>query len=104
MVLEEQMEEKRRAMRTKIEAKNSRIQKSIENNLAAERKKEEDYQQSLMEDAERNARMDEEKRLLQEQAGRRALAMYMKRRQIAEGAAEEVERRSYRTWRMWICV
>merc|ERR1719353_592830 len=76
-----------------IEAKNDRIQKSVENNMELARQKEEELEMQIMANMERQARLDEEKRYAQQQAAKRSLHQYLKRKEIADNAANEQENR-----------
>jgi hypothetical protein len=92
-VMEAQKKDLQDLMRQKIDAKNDRIQKSIENNMELERQKEEALEMQMLENMERQARLEEEKRLNQQQAAKRSLHQYLKRKEIADNAAKEQEDR-----------
>merc|ERR1719159_567385 len=81
------------AFKAKVDAKNDRIQKSIENNMMLAQQKEEELEAQIASNMERQARLDEEKMLAQQQAAKRSLHMYLKRKEIADNAAKEQEDR-----------
>lgn len=81
------------AFKAKVDAKNDRIQKSIENNMMLAQQKEEELENQIMASMERQARLDEEKRLAQQQAAKRSLHMFLKRKEIADNSAKEQENR-----------
>merc|ERR1719359_887540 len=88
-----QKAEYKRLMMEKAKAKNDRIQQSVENNLEIERRKEQDFQDRMAADKERNARLEEERRLFQEQSAKRSLQMLLKRRHIADESNRKLEKR-----------
>merc|ERR1711869_188813 len=55
--------------------------------------KEEELEAQIASNMERQARLDEEKMLAQQQAAKRSLHMYLKRKEIADNAAKEQEDR-----------
>merc|ERR1719261_1387084 len=81
------------AFKAKVDAKNDRIQKSIENNMMLAQQKEEELEAQIASNMERQARLDEEKMLAQQQSAKRSLHMYLKRKEIADNAAKEQENR-----------
>merc|ERR1719261_2098699 len=81
------------AFKAKVDAKNDRIQKSIENNMMLAQQKEEELEAQIASNMERQARLDEEKMLAQQQAAKRSLHLYLKRKEMADNAAKEQESR-----------
>merc|ERR1719420_1422931 len=83
--------ERQRIVMERQQAKNDRIAKSVENNLEIERKREEDFQTRMTMNKERAARLEEERRLFQEQATKRSLQMMLKRQHIADESNQQME-------------
>merc|ERR1719174_3131077 len=90
-LMAESKAERQRLVMERQKAKNDRIAKSVENNLGIERKREEDFQNKMASDKERNARLEEERRLFQEQATKRSLQMMLKRQHIADQSDQQAE-------------
>merc|ERR1719420_171146 len=83
--------ERQRIVMERQQAKNDRIAKSVENNLEIERKREEDFQTRMAMNKERSARLEEERRLFQEQSTKRSLQMMLKRQHIADQSNQQME-------------
>lgn len=91
MLAEEQKAEQKRLMMERQKAKADRIAKSVENNMMLEQKREDDFQNKMQEDAERNFRLEEERRLFAEATAKRSLQMLLKRKNIADESNRKVE-------------
>jgi hypothetical protein len=83
--------ERQRIVMERQQAKNDRIAMSVENNLEIERKREEDFQTRMAMNKERSARLEEERRLFQEQSTKRSLQMMLKRQHIADQSNQQME-------------
>jgi len=90
-LMAESKAERQRIVMERQQAKNDRIAKSVENNMEIERKREEDFQHRMAMNKERSARLEEERRLFQEQATKRSLQMMLKRQHIADQSNQQME-------------
>jgi len=85
--------DQRKLMGEKIAEKNSRIEKSVQNNLQIEMEKENAFQDKMVYDQKRQERLDDEKRLFQEMAQKRSLQLMLKRKSIHEESCRKLEDR-----------
>jgi len=92
-ILAKQKEEQLELLAAKSAAKDEKMYNSMMANLELERKRESDYEANLEEDRLRNLKLEEERRLFQEQAAKRSLQTVLKRRHIAEESNRQLEQK-----------
>merc|ERR1719231_147607 len=73
------------------------MEKSMQNNLDLEQKREDDFNFRLEQDRQRNEKLALERRLYQEQSAKKSLQMLLKRRAIAEESNRQLEENRQRT-------